>query len=166
MYFSGFCLENESVLFDKYIIKNDFTVSGFSYGAIKAFKYALDTNNRVDKLQLLSPAFFNDKDKKYKRLQLLFFTKDQKTYCNNFLNNCGFDDDMKKKYFSQGTYEQLDTLLNYNWTEEELDKLIKKNIKLEVYLGANDKIVDAKIALAFFRKFGEVYFIKNKGHIL
>ena len=38
-YFSGFSLENEEELFSKYIIENDFTISGFSYGAIKAFEY-------------------------------------------------------------------------------------------------------------------------------
>ncbi len=36
-YFSGFCFFEESELFKDYIIQNDFTVSGFSYGAVKAF---------------------------------------------------------------------------------------------------------------------------------
>ena len=36
-YFSGFCFFEESKLFDEYLIKNDFTLNGFSYGAIKAF---------------------------------------------------------------------------------------------------------------------------------
>ena len=99
MYFSGFCLKNEDELFDEYLIKNDFTISGFSYGAIKAFEYALVTQKRIDKLQLLSPAFFNDKDTKYKRMQLMFFKKDNKTYCENFLNNCGLNKIQSRNIF-------------------------------------------------------------------
>ena len=65
-YFSGFCFENESEIFDEYLEINDFTVSGFSYGAIKAFEEVLASNKRVDKLQLFSPAFFQSFDKKFK----------------------------------------------------------------------------------------------------
>lgn len=166
MYFSGFCLENESELFSEYIIENDFTVSGFSYGAIKAFEYALTTNNRVDKLQLFSPAFFNDKDKKYKRMQLMYFNKDSTLYCENFLENCGFLKSNLTKYFKKGGLEELDELLNYFWDDEKLDKLIKKGTKIEVYLGGKDKIIDSEKATLFFKRYSEVYFIKARGHIL
>jgi hypothetical protein len=47
-----------------------------------------------------------------------------------------------------------------------MQNLADKNIKLEVYLGSNDKIIDPYKALSFFREFGEVYFIKNSSHIL
>jgi len=82
------------------------------------------------------------------------------------LKNSEFTDEKIKKYFKIGTYEELDELLHYTWNLEKLALLKEKNIKLEVFLGENDKIIDAKKALEFFRKFGEVYFIKNKGHIL
>lgn len=166
LYFSGFCLENESELFKEYLQDSDFTVSGFSYGAVKVLKYALDTDKRIDKLQLFSPAFFNDKDKKYIRLQLMFFKKDPEKYCENFLANCGFANEQKDKYFKPGTYGQLQELLEYKWDEETMKMLLDKGIKLEVYLGSEDKIIDSSKALEFFKKFGEVYFIKNKGHIL
>lgn len=166
LYFSGFCLENESELFKEYLQDSDFTVSGFSYGAVKVLKYALDTDKRIDKLQLFSPAFFNDKDKKYIRLQLMFFKKDPEKYCENFLSNCGFAKEQKDKYFKPGTYGQLQELLEYKWEEETMKMLLDKGIKLEVYLGSEDKIIDSSKALEFFKKFGEVYFIKNKGHIL
>ena len=166
LYFSGFSLIKDDELFQEYREINDFTISGFSYGAIKAFEYVLNTTKRVDKLQFFSPAFFNDKDEKYKRMQLLYFKKDAKTYCDNFLKNSEFTDEKIKKYFKMGTYEELDELLHYTWNLEKLALLKEKNIKLEVFLGENDKIIDAKKALEFFRKFGEVYFIKNKGHIL
>ena len=166
MYFSGFCLKNENELFDEYLIKNDFTISGFSYGAIKAFEYALVTQKRVDKLQLLSPAFFNDKDTKYKRMQLIFFKKDNKTYCENFLNNCGLNKLQSEKYFQMGSFEQLNELLYYIWDKDKLETLLKKGIKIEVFLGVDDKIINSNEAKEFFRNFGDVYYIKNMVHIL
>ena len=166
MYFSGFCLESEKELFQEYLIENDFTVSGFSYGAIKAVEYVLNTTNRVDKLQLFSPAYFNDKDKKYKRMQLIYFGKDNKAYCDNFLANCDIDEKQQNRYFKMGTVAQLEELLNYNWSAEKLQSIVNKGIDIEIYLGVEDKIIDSKIACEFFRKFGEVYYIKNKGHIL
>jgi len=166
LYFSGFSLENEEGLFQEYLEKSDFIVSGFSYGAIKALEYALETKKRVDKLQLFSPAYFNDKDKKYKRMQLFYFTKDSGQYCEQFLQNAGFSNERSLKYFNQGTYEQLEELLEYAWDKEKLQKIVDKNIKIEVFLGENDKIIDANKALEFFKQFAEVYYIKNKGHIL
>ena len=166
LYFSGFCLENESELFDEYKTENDFTISGFSYGAIKALKYVLQNDTRVDKLQFFSPAYFNDKSTKYKRMQLIYFNKDAKTYCDNFLENSGFSDEQKSKYFTNGTADELDELLNYQWDEQKIQTLVDRGIKIEVYLGSEDKIIDSQKALEFFRKFGEVYFIKEKGHLL
>ena len=72
-YFSGFCFFDEAELFDEYLIRNDFTVCGFSYGAIKAFEEVLSSQNRVDRLQLFSPAFFQNFDDKFKRTQLMYF---------------------------------------------------------------------------------------------
>lgn len=169
MYFSGFCLDNESEIFNEYKQNSEFVVSGFSYGCIKAIKSILDgelSQKRVDKLQLFSPAFFNDKDKKYVRLQLMFFKKDAQNYCENFLENCGFEDAAKNKYFTMGTYEELQELLEYKWDKETLEAIISKGIKIEVYLGGNDKIIDSSKALEFFKEFGEIYFIKEKNHIL
>lgn len=166
MYFSGFCLDNESELFNDYLQKGDFIVSGFSYGAIKALEYTLKSNKRIDKLQLFSPAFFNDKDKKYIRLQLMFFKKDPIVYCDNFLKNCGFDDRQKKQYFKMGCFEELQELLEYKWEDDILNQLTKKGIKIEVYLGSKDKIINSQEALEFFKKQCEVYFIKEVGHIL
>ncbi len=166
MYFNGFSLKNEQELFNTYIEKSDFVVSGFSYGAIQAIEYVLTTNKRVDKLQLVSPAYFNDKNKKYKRMQLMYFKKDADTYCDNFLKNSGFPQGKSSRYFDMGTYEELEELLNYQWDIEKFEQLLLKNITIEVFLGSDDKIIDSSEALEFFRKFSEVYYIKNKGHIL
>lgn len=166
-YFSGFCFENESELFDRYLIKNDFAVGGFSYGAIKAFEEVLKSEERVDKLQLFSPAFFQNFDDKFKRTQVMYFKKDANAYCHNFLSNVIFPLQIDiSKYFQLGTAEQLEELLNYNWSEEKLQKIILKGTKIEVYLGEKDKIIDSLKAKDFFKNFGTVYYIKEKGHLL
>ena len=166
-YFSGFCFFEESELFQDYIIQNDFTVSGFSYGAVKAFEEVLNSNNRVDKLQLFSPAFFQTQNEKFKRTQIMYFKKDANAYCQTFLSNVLSPLDLDiSKYFKLGSIEELQELLYYEWGEEKLQKLIEKGVKIEVYLGGNDKIIDASKAQEFFKEFATVYYIKEKGHLL
>jgi len=169
MYYNGFCLKGEKELFKEYIIENDYTIQGFSYGAIKAFENALDMldkNKRIDLVQLFSPAYFNDKDKKYKRLQLLYFGKDANLYSQNFLKNCGFDKTNMDKYFNLGSKEELEELLYYEWDREKLKQLVYNNIKVEVYLGKNDKIISFQDTFDFFIEFSDVYVLNNKEHIL
>ena len=166
-YFSGFCFFEESELFEDYLIKNDFIISGFSYGAIKAFEEALNSTKRVDKLQLFSPAFFQNFDDKFKRTQLMYFKKDANAYCQSFLENVIFPTNLDiSKYFKLGTIEQLEELLYYEWSEEKLQKLLNKGTKIEVYLGGVDKIIDSSKAKEFFKNFATVYYIKEKGHLL
>ncbi|MGA1932306.1 pimelyl-ACP methyl ester esterase BioV [Arcobacter sp. YIC-464] len=166
-YHSGFCLQNEEELFKEYLVKNDFTVSGFSYGAIKAFEEVYSSSVRVDKLQLFSPAFFQTKDKKFKRMQLMFFKKDAKAYCENFLENISYPKNLDtSKYFNLGTFEELEELLNYEWDENKLQTLLEKGTKIEVYLGEEDKIIDSCAANDFFKNYATVYYMKNLGHIL
>ena len=166
-YFSGFCFFDESELFDEYLEKSDFTVCGFSYGAIKAFEEVLNSNQRVDKLQLFSPAFFQTSNDKFRRMQLMFFKKDANSYCENFLKNVlnPTNKDISK-YFQMGTFEELEELLNYQWSEEKLQRLVDKGTIIEVYLGEVDKIIDSQKAKEFFRNFATVYYIKEKGHLL
>ena len=166
-YFSGFCFFDESELFDEYLEKSDFTVCGFSYGAIKAFEEVLNSNQRVDKLQLFSPAFFQTSNDKFKRMQLMFFKKDANSYCENFLKNVlnPTNKDISK-YFQMGTFEELEELLNYQWSEEKLQRLVDKGTIIEVYLGEVDKIIDSQKAKEFFKNFATVYYIKEKGHLL
>lgn len=173
MFFSGFSLIGEGEIFSKYRINTEVTVSGFSYGCIKLVENILDGvyeneyfKKRIDKIQLFSPAYFNDKDEKFKRLQLMFFKKDSDTYCDNFLKNCGFKAEDKGKYFKLGTFDELEELLYYEWSEEKMEILKKKNISIETYIGEDDKIINSQEALTFFRKFGEVYFIKKANHNL
>jgi len=166
-FYSGFCFFNESELFSEYLIRNDFTISGFSYGAIKAFEEALNSKKRVDKLQLFSPAFFQNFDEKFKRTQILYFNKDENTYIENFLKNVIYPKEVDiSKYFKKGIAKELEELLFYEWSEEKLQKLVDKGTIIEVYLGENDKIIDSLKVKEFFKNYGTTYYIKNKGHLL
>ena len=166
-YFSGFCFSQERELFEEYLIKNDFTLCGFSFGAIKAFEEALSTNQRVDKIQLFSPAFFQNYDDKFKKKQLMYFKKDAKTYAKTFLENVVYPKNIDiSQYFKLGTAQELEELLNYEWSEEKLQSIVDKGVKIEVFLGANDKIINSLKAKDFFVNFATVYYIKEKGHLL
>ena len=166
-YFSGFCFKNESELFNEYLESNDFTVCGFSYGSIKAFEEVLNSNLRVDKLQLFSPAFFQNYDDKFKRTQLMYFKKDANAYVETFLSNVITPSNLDiSKYFELGTSEQLEELLNYNWSEKKLQEVVDKGVKIEVYLGEVDKIIDSLKVKDFFKNYATVYYIKEKGHLL
>lgn len=166
-YFSGFCFKNESELFSEYLESNDFTICGFSYGAIKAFEEVLNSDLRVDKLQLFSPAFFQNYDDKFKRTQVMYFKKDANTYVETFLSNVINPSNLDiSKYFELGTFEQLEELLNYNWSEKKLQEVVDKGVKIEVYLGGVDKIIDPSKVKDFFKNYATVYYIKEKGHLL
>ena len=166
-YFSGFCLQQEEQLFDFWLDNSAYTVVGFSYGAIKAFEYALNSKSRVDRLILLSPAFFNDKDSKYKKMQLLYFTKDKNAYIENFLANAKKGSSLNlEPFFKEGSKDELKELLYYNWDIEKLKKLKSKGLTIEVILGGKDLIIDANRAKEFFEEFATVYFIKDANHFL
>ncbi len=166
-YFSGFCFEDESELFENLLIKSNFCVAGFSYGAIKAFEEVYSSKNRIDTLQLFSPAFFQDRDERFKRLQLIAFKKDKQNYLKNFYQNVLYPLEIDiSKYKKQGTLEELKELLNYKWDKEKLDIITKRGTKIEVYLGKLDNIINADVAKEFFKPFATIYYFNNLGHIL
>lgn len=169
LFFSGFSLAREEYLFDEYLKKSDYTVSGFSYGAIKAFnnvRQQLASLKRVDTLQLISPAFFQTKDSKFKRMQILAYSKNERAYMNQFMNSC-FEPYEKKIVEHRNTSkEELEELLNYEWDLEELQKLVDKGVKIEVYLGEMDKIIDVEAAREFFLQVATVTYIKDANHFL
>ena len=168
-FFSGFSLLNEKYLFEEYINTSAYTVCGFSYGAIKALRYTkeqLELGNRVDRLQLFSPAFFQTKSTKFKKLQLMGYKKDKINYINSFLNLC-FEPYEKKIVQNYETeYSELDELLNYEWDLEDFRYLIEKGLHVEVCLGGKDKIIDAADAKEFFLEVSTVTYIKNANHFL
>ena len=168
-FFSGFSLQNEEYLFDKYIDNSAYSVCGFSYGSIKALAYVkeqLKLGNRVDRLQLLSPAFFQTKSDKFKRLQMLAYSKNKIEYIKQFINSCFSPYEKKIVESEKGTKEELDELLNYKWDLDDFRYLISKGLHVEVYLGAEDKIIDADGAKEFFLEVSTVTYMKNANHFL
>ena len=166
-FFSGFSLRGEESLFEGYLQKSDYTVAGFSKGAIDAFEYALSSGERIDTLQLISPAFFMEKGEAFKRAQIHYFQKNPEAYIEQFLQNCVWPSARDLHPFLRpGTREELEKLLNYRWPEEGLQELRDRGIRIELFLGGRDKIIDSTQAEAFFKPYATVYFIKEGGHIL
>jgi len=166
-FYSGFSLFNDKQLFRKYLKESKFTVSGFSYGAIQAFEEVLNSNKRIDTLQLFSPAFFQDKPEKFKRTQKMYFHKDAGAYFQNFLKSCflpaKIDENIQLK---EGSEAELEVLLNYEWKVDELKALKDRGVKIEVYLGSEDKIINAHKAKEFFLPYATTYMINHAGHTL
>lgn len=168
-FFSGFSLCNESYLFEEFMDNSDYNVCGFSYGAIKALHFVkkeLSSGNRVDRLQFFSPAFFQTKDSKFKKLQLISYRKNKDVYLNNFLNSCFSPYERKIVENIQTNVDELEELLTYEWIGSELESVSKKGVIIEVYLGGKDEIVDALDAKDFFIKYSTVTYIKDANHFL
>lgn len=166
-YFSGFSFDGEVGLFNHHIPCNCLCISGFSLGAIEAVEYALATNNRIDRLVLLSPAFFNSQNEAFKKLQLKHFSRNQDLYMKTFYSNLSATDIDISSYKITPTLEELEKLLYYKWDRSKIESLITRGITIEVFIGMKDKIIQSSEAIDFFIEAGAVvYGIKNAGHIL
>ena len=169
-FYSGFSLKNDKHFFDEYIRDSEYCVCGFSYGAIKAYEYVkkeLDLGHRVDTLQLFSPAFFQTKTEQFKSMQLRAYRKNQDVYLRQFINSCFSPYEVKKVELNNDTtIDELDELLNYEWDIVGLKDLEAKGVKIEVYLGSEDKIVDTDEAKEFFIEVATTTYIKEANHFL
>ncbi|MDY0195025.1 MAG: pimelyl-ACP methyl ester esterase BioV [Sulfurovaceae bacterium] len=167
-FFSGFCLKNEQELFEPFLDQTDYTVAGFSYGAQKAIEYTLTTTQRVERVILLSPAFFKTQSKSFLRAQTHYFSANKDKYIQNFLTNICLPNSHinLEKYINDGNVQQLEELLTYEWNENTLMSLKNRGIKIEVFLGDEDKIINSKDAFDFFSKYTTTYLIKKAGHLL
>ncbi len=165
-FFSGFCLSGEETLFEGWIDHSDFSVAGFSYGAIKAYEYALACKSRIDRLYLISPAYFMEKDENFKKLQLSLFAKNPMKYRDNFLAQANARNRDIGHFTHLGSQEELAELLNYRWSVEGFDKLRERGVQCEIFIGGEDKIVDPKAVKEFFSDKGTLYFIKAGDHFL
>jgi len=166
-FYSGFALSNDKQLFSEYLKESEFTLSGFSYGAIKAFEAALSTSTRIDTLQLFSPAFFQDKPEKFKRTQKMYHSKDAKAYGENFFKSCFLPAKVDERIrLEEGSEAELAELLDYEWKADALKSLRDRGIKIEVYLGSEDKIINADKAKEFFLPYATTYMINHAGHTL
>jgi len=168
-FFSGFSLKNEQIFFREYIKDDNYTVVGFSYGSIKALAEVLrllEEGKRVDTLQLLSPAFFQTKEEKFRSFQLLSYKKNAPLYMKRFTRGCFTPFGMQSVENVATTSEELEELLYYVWNEEDFVFLEESGVKVEIYLGGEDKIIDVQAAREFFSKRATVTYIKNANHFL
>ncbi|MFH0709622.1 MAG: pimelyl-ACP methyl ester esterase BioV [Pseudomonadota bacterium] len=167
IFYSGFFLKNENVFFQKYLEESAYTVAGFSYGAIKAALHASESTMRIDTLQLFSPAFFQTKKESFKRLQLGAFTKDMELYRDNFFISCFTPRYVEYVELDDKADEnQLRELLYFEWTQELMDSIVSKGIRVEVYLGLEDRVIDPVGAREFFIQYATVTSIQTGNHFL
>ena len=167
IFYHGFSLKNEEVLFGDFVDNSAFTVAGFSYGAQLALEHACGSIERVENLILLSPAFFQSENSRFTRLQLLSYHKNRNAYIQNFLANVSYPAKVDiSSFLEEGSAKELEALLSYRWDREKISSLLKRGTKIEVYLGGRDKIVNTREAFRFFSSLTTSYFIKDAGHLL
>lgn len=155
------------MVFNAWLNDDDYSVAGFSYGAIKAFEHVLTSTQRIDTLQLFSPAFFQDRTAAFRRTQMLGYRKDPAEYVRLFTELCF------KPLAPQGTLqrtstraEELQELLAYVWDTEALQRVCDRGISVEVYLGGSDAVIDAAAAREFFTPYATVFYINSANHFL
>ncbi len=168
-FFSGFSLANEQAFFYNYIKENAYTVVGFSYGSIKALEEVLgllEKHKRVDTLQLLSPVFFQTKEERFRSLQLLSYKKNRSLYMKQFIRGCFAPFAIQSVEHIETNSEELKELLYYIWNKKDFILLKEKGVKVEIYLGGKDKIIDVQNAREFFRDVGTLTYVKNANHFL
>lgn len=166
-YFNGFSLRGEAHFFDAFLVRNEMSVAGFSYGAQQALEYVYNTPTRIDRLILISPAFFQTQTEQFIRTQLHYFQKDREAYTTMFLKNVAYPSKLSlSPYLQEGSKEELEALLRYVWYEEKLRVIQDKGTVIEVFLGEKDKIIPSQEAFDFFKKRATTYWIKEAGHLL
>ncbi|HHD75260.1 MAG TPA: alpha/beta hydrolase [Campylobacterales bacterium] len=166
-YFNGFSLKGEESFLSDYFIESDYCVAGFSYGAQKAFEYVYQSEERVDRLILISPAFFQNHKKSFIKTQLRYFKADEDAYTKAFLENVAYPSNLSlNPYLEEASYESLNELLTYRWEPEKIQTLLHRGVIIEVFMGAKDKIVDVDKSYEFFSPLVPLYFFKEKGHLL
>ena len=166
-YFHGFSLQNEEELFNEYLINSDYCVAGFSFGAQQAFEYAYHSKKRIDRIILLSPAFFQTQKPSFIRTQLRYFEAGKEAYVQQFLSNVSYPSNTDlSSYLEVGTKEELEALLTYTWDKKKIQEVLDRGTTIEVFLGEDDKIICSKDVFDFFASLTTTYFMKSVGHVL
>ncbi len=176
-FFGGFGFKDEVLISERilrdlgYLEGNPYNICGFSYGAQRAVDYAVDSlekGNRINRVLLLSPAFFNDKSDDFVAQQLKMFAKNRTIYMKAFYKNIGVsaDDEAYLREVESLDSRTLEKCLRYKFKGADLEALNARGVEIVVILGGVDKIINANMANEFFSKYGIVYFIKNANHLL
>jgi len=169
-FFSGFGFCCEKALFREYLEEGEFVVAGFSYGAQKALKEVLsrlEEGRRVERLQLLSPAYFDHLPKALKVREIENFMRNPDLYMRLFYRKAAYPYTGDVAPFTRRPeLSQLKELLFFQWKGEELERLREAGVVLEVYIGSLDKIVPPQRVAEFFKAYGTLYQIEGVGHLL
>ena len=166
-YFNGFSLSGEERFFNEWLVESELCVAGFSYGAQQALEYVYTSTKRIDRLILLSPAFFQTQRSSFIRTQLRYFEADKTAYTTQFLQNAAYPSTVDlEPYLQTGSKEELESLLTYQWEKEKIEEIRQRGTAIEVFLGSEDKIIDAEKAFAFFSENTTCYWLKGAGHLL
>ncbi len=166
-YFNGFSLQGEEALFSEYLPQSKLCVAGFSFGAQKAFEYVYNSKERIDRLILLSPAFFQTQKPSFIRTQLRYFEAGQEAYLQQFLLNIKHPSSLDlSTYVKVGQKEELEALLTYVWDKKKIQEVLDRGTAIEIFLGVEDKIINSQAAFDLFSPLTTTYFMKNTGHLL
>jgi hypothetical protein len=166
IFYHGFALENEEHFFEPYFYGDEYTVAGFSYGAIKAAYYAAHASHRIDTLQLFSPAFFQTKSESFRKLQMGGYVRNPQMYIERFKESCFAPYFPKNIEMAQHNEQELHELLYFTWTHELIELIRSKGIVIEVFLGLDDCVIDVLGAKDFFLPFATVTSIRLGNHFL
>ena len=166
-YFNGFSLRGEERFFREWLSASEHCVAGFSYGAQQALEYTYRTRERVDRLMLFSPAFFQTQKASFIRTQLRYFESDTQAYTAQFLKNVAYPSDTDlSSFLYEGSKSELEALLSYRWEQEKIEEIQRRGTVIEVFLGLEDRIIDPETAFAFFSRTAVCYKMKGAGHLL
>ena len=165
-FYSGFSLRDERDFFNPYIKDSEYCVAGFSYGSIKALLHVSQSKIRIDTLQLFSPAFFQSKTEKFRRLQMMGYRRNSELYLQQFMQSCFAPHKQEETLHVKTSSEELHDLLYFEWPIDILKDITDRGIDIEVYLGEKDAVIDADAAKEFFLPFATTYYIKNANHFL
>ncbi|WP_121021197.1 pimelyl-ACP methyl ester esterase BioV [Helicobacter vulpis] len=174
-YFSGFGFSNEDWLFAWLLEKGTrYDVAGFSYGATRALEFAyhqVKQGRRVQNLMLIAPCMLAHKSQAFKNLQLKAYQQDPHAYMRAFFEKIGWSallqqDPSLARFTHLGSLQDLQILLNYAYAPEKLEFLCAKGVRLEVFIGLEDAIMDAQALRSFFKNYGCVWCFKGANHLL
>jgi len=165
VFYSGFCLEGEEALFHEFLPQYGDFMSGFSYGAISAVREAV-LDKEIKRLILLSPAYYAHTNEAFREAQIAAFEADAELYKLKLLKKSGLSVEDGVRYGKDSSLTELRELLYFDWRGAGLDTLKKRGVKIEVFIGEADRVVDPYASADFFEEFADVYRLKNKNHIL
>ena len=99
-------------------------------------------------------------------MQLIGFKRDQSSYLEMFIGSCFSPYSKATIEHTEAIYDDLEELLTYEWTLWSLQELESAGVKVEVYLGEKDSIIDVPNAKDFFLEVSTLTYIKNANHFL